>query len=67
MQNEELQQAVEKAATATALYDFAPTGYFTVRPDSIISQLNLSGAKMLGKERSGLITRSLNHFITPDT
>ncbi|MDO9614633.1 MAG: hypothetical protein Q7J86_08905, partial [Bacteroidota bacterium] len=30
MQNEELKLAVDKAATATALYDFAPAGYFTL-------------------------------------
>ena len=67
MQNEELQQAVEKAAIAIALYDFAPTGYFTVKPDSTISQLNLCGAKMLGKERLYLRNSRLNQFITPHT
>ena len=30
MQNEELRQAIDKAATATALYDFAPAGYFAL-------------------------------------
>jgi PAS domain S-box-containing protein len=67
IQNTELQNAVEKAATAIALYDFAPNGYFTIGRDSCISQLNLSGAKMLGEERSYLRNRVLNHFITTET
>jgi PAS domain S-box-containing protein len=67
MQNEELQQAVEKATIATALYDFAPTGYFTIGTDSTIIQLNLSGAKMLGKDRSVLTNSYLSQFVTPET
>jgi PAS domain S-box-containing protein len=65
MQNLELRQAVEEAETATELYDFAPTGYFTVTPDSTISQLNFSGAKMLGQERSKLLNTKLIRFFTP--
>lgn len=67
MQNAEMQNAIEKAAIAIALYDFAPSGYFTVRPDGTISQLNLSGAKMLGKERLYLRNSRLNQFITTHT
>jgi len=67
MQNTEMQNAIEKAAIAIALYDFAPNGYFTVKPDSAISQLNLSGAKMLGKERLHLRHSLFNQFITQDT
>ena len=64
MQNEELQQT---AATASALYDFAPNGYFTIGPDGTITQLNHSGAKMLGKERICLENSNLKLFITDGT
>jgi PAS domain S-box-containing protein len=67
MQNEELKLAVDKAATATALYDFAPAGYYTLNHDGLICQLNLSGAKLLGKERSGLIDSHFSQFISPES
>jgi PAS domain S-box-containing protein len=67
MQNEELQQAVNKAETATALYDFSPAGYFTLERDGNICQLNLSGATLLGLERSFLINSNFKLFVTPDT
>ncbi len=66
MQNEELQMAVDKAETATALFDFAPAGYFTLNKQSAVCQLNLSGAKLLGKERSGLVNQNFKKFIAPD-
>ena len=66
MQNEELKLAVEKAATATALYDFAPAGYFTLNREGIICQMNLSGANLLGKARSNLINSNFNQFLTTD-
>lgn len=67
MQKEELQLAVDKAATATALYDFAPVGYFTIDRNCTIYQLNLSGSRLLGKERSGLVKRKFDLFISIDT
>ena len=67
MQNEELKLAVEKAATATALYDFSPSGYFTLEGDGTISEMNLNGAKMLGKERSKLANRNFIQFVSPET
>ncbi len=67
MQNEELMLAIEraKAATkkATELFDFAPSGYFTVAQNGEIIEINLTGAKMLGKDRSHLKNRLLTHFI----
>jgi PAS domain S-box-containing protein len=70
MQNEELKIALDKAATATdkftELYDFAPAGYFTLDRNGIICQLNLNGARMLGKERAGLVKDNFKQFITPD-
>lgn len=64
MQNDELQAAVEKAETATALYDFAPSGYFTLDLGSNICELNLCGAAMLGKDRSVLVDSNFRLFIT---
>lgn len=61
LQNEELIQAIvlAKAAMAkyTELYDFAPAGYFTLSSKGEILELNLTGAKMLGKDRSQLTNR----------
>jgi len=45
------------------LYDFAPTGYFTLSPDKTIQDLNLSGALMLGEECSELVGRQFGFFI----
>ena len=67
MQNEELRFAVNKAATATALYDFAPAGYFTLSRVGTIGQLNLSGALLLGKDRSDFVDSNFMLFITQDT
>jgi PAS domain S-box-containing protein len=66
MQNEELMLAIQKTENATALYDFAPTGFFTLKHDGTISQLNLSGAKMLGKERFNLIDTNFRQFVPYD-
>ncbi len=71
MQNEELKLAREKSEIATEkysmLYDFAPTGYFTLNSDCRIIELNLHGAELLGKDRSELIGRNFNSFVTYDT
>jgi PAS domain S-box-containing protein len=67
MQNQELQLALENAATATALYDYSPAGYFTLESDGKICELNLNGARMLGKERSELVNRNFMKFVTSDT
>jgi PAS domain S-box-containing protein len=71
MQNEELRLTRDKAETAsekyTAIYDFACTGYFTLDPDTKICELNLSGARMLGKDRSSVRNRNFNEFVTSDT
>jgi signal transduction histidine kinase/ActR/RegA family two-component response regulator len=67
MQNEELQQARTEAELARArladLFDFAPVGYFTVAPDSAIREVNLTGARTLGVDRAGLVTRRLAGFL----
>lgn len=71
MQNEQLRAAEEEARINaekyTALYDFFPSGYFTLQRDGTISELNLMGAKMLGKERANLVNANLNFFLSPPT
>ncbi|MDO9256111.1 MAG: PAS domain S-box protein [Bacteroidales bacterium] len=67
IQNEELRLANAKANDATELYDFAPTGYFTLSRDGEILGLNLSGAAMLGRERSRVINSRFAFFISNDT
>ncbi|MCX6223254.1 MAG: PAS domain S-box protein [Bacteroidia bacterium] len=71
LQNQELMLAKELAEVAAGkfaeLYDFAPSGYFTLSDQGEIIQLNLIGAKMLGKERLQLIKHHFNLFVTRDT
>jgi PAS domain S-box-containing protein len=61
MQNAELRQARDELERALAmcadLYDFAPVGYFTIDRDGVTLDVNLTGASLLGIERSGLIGR----------
>jgi len=68
MQNDELRNSrneVEAAAERyTDLYDFAPSGYFTLERNGAITRTNLAGASLLGFERSRLTGRRLGDFIT---
>jgi len=71
MQNEELRLAKEREAELAKekyieLYDFAPSGYFTLSKEGEIIDLNLSGAKMLGKERAYLKNNRFVFFVTDD-
>jgi PAS domain S-box-containing protein len=71
MQNEELLLANKKAELEadkyTNLYDFAPTGYFTLSKEGKILELNFSGATLLGKERSLLIEKKFGLFVSEQT
>ena len=71
MQKEELIYAKEQAEIAiqkyTELYDFAPTGYFTLASSGKIKELNLAGSQLLHKERSKLINIPFVFFISNDT
>ncbi len=59
MQNEELRatnaEIEAERERYTDLYDFAPTGYFTLTADGTIRLVNLTGAKMVGIERAHLL------------
>jgi len=70
MQNEELNLAKEKSEIAAQkysdLYDFAPFGYFTLDKNGIITELNLYGSQLLGKEKKSLINHHFSNFIAFD-
>jgi len=70
MQNAQLNEARDDAETAlekyTDLYDFAPVSYFTLDRKGTIHNVNLTGAAILGFERSRLIGRRFEHFIPQD-
>jgi PAS domain S-box-containing protein len=68
MQNEELKKARDEAEAEREryldLYDFAPVGYLTLDVDGVIRQVNLTGARLLGLERSLLLNRRFGHFVS---
>ena len=70
MQNEELRKAQEELHDSrdkySSLYSFAPVGYFTISDKGVILEANLTGAEMIGIERSGLIGKPLGLFITKE-
>jgi len=59
MQNVELHRAEAEAEAARAryadLFDFSPVGYFTLTRNGAINDVNLTGAALLGIERSRLV------------
>src|ERR1039457_2504510 len=69
MQNAELHEARDRMETLlekyTDLYDFAPVGHFSLDESVRIMEVNLTGAALLGVERSRLINRSLPRFVAP--
>jgi PAS domain-containing protein len=71
MQNEELRLANETAEVAlkkyTMLYDFAPTGYFTLDSDGSVRDLNFTGAEMLGEKRFTVENSNFKLFISDES
>jgi PAS domain S-box-containing protein len=71
MQNEELilaRTAAEEAAEKyTEIFDFSPIGYFVLNKEGVVIELNLSGAEMLGKDRSSLKNSVFSLFVSNDT
>ena len=71
MQNEELKQAREGLEAQfekySDLYNFAPVGYFTLDEDGIIREANLTGAKLLGYDRSRLAGTPFSSFLTGES
>ena len=48
------------------MFDFAPIGFFTLGPDGRILEVNSTGARLLGADRSGLIDQKFTKFIAND-
>jgi len=74
MQNEELRLARDERdkmedllGKYSDLYDFAPVGYFNLDHGGIIRAVNFTGTGFLGVERSLLIGRRLDRFISAET
>jgi PAS domain S-box-containing protein len=70
MQNETLRQSQitleESRDRYVDFYDFAPTGYITLSREGLITEINLTGATLLGKERSKLANRRFAQFVAPE-
>jgi two-component system, sporulation sensor kinase E len=58
--NHELEASRNKYAL---LYDFAPVGYFTFDRQGGVRSVNLTGAKLLGTERTTLVNQRFEHFV----
>ena len=69
MQNEELKSdhaMIEESRDKYAqLYDFAPTGYFTLSHDVVILEANVATAMFLGVDHQKLINQRFRKFIDP--
>ena len=69
--NEELMlansAAQEAAKKYTELFDFAPSGYFTLSKEGTVIDLNFSGAKMLCKKCTDLKNCNFTFFVSNDT
>ena len=69
LQNEELQHAKAEVEAGlekyTDLYDFAPVGYFSIDEKGLILDVNLTGAALLGVDRSRLTKHRFQLFMAP--
>lgn len=70
MQNDELRHvysALEQSRDRYVdLYEFAPIGYLSVTLDGVVSEINLTGATLLGTERKNLINCRFESFVVPE-
>src|SRR5260370_10600856 len=66
-QNEELRRVQEELRTCRErymeLYDFAPAGYFTLDRNGSSLEASLTGARLLGVERSALLQQRFSHYV----
>jgi PAS domain S-box-containing protein len=70
MQNDELRRAkVEleiERLRFSGIYDLAPVGYFIMDMTGKVEDVNITGATLLGKQKSKIINFKLQSFITPE-
>lgn len=68
-QNEELRRAYAAMEEARDrymdFYEFSPIGYITINRDGMISEINLTGAALLGVDRAKLINQRFSAFVAP--
>ncbi len=68
MQNAELRIARDEAESVmekySALYDFAPVGYFTILADGSIRMVNLAGAALVGIARSLVVGQFFGNLVS---
>jgi PAS domain S-box-containing protein len=69
LQNEELRQSKADVEAGfqkfSDLYDFAPVGYFSLDEQGLVHEVNLTGAALLGTERSRIAGRRFQLFVAP--
>ncbi len=69
MQNEELRRAHDALEEArdryVDLYEFAPVCYITVNRDGMVSEINMTGADVLGSHRTKLINARFSSLVAP--
>jgi PAS domain S-box-containing protein len=67
MQNEELRESRAQAEALlvryTDLFDFAPAGLFTIEKNGALSEVNLTGASLLGVARAQLMGKRFATFV----
>lgn len=67
MQNDELrrtQLALEESRDRYVdLYEFAPVGYLTLSSVGVVTEINLTGASLLGVERTKVVSRRFDAFV----
>ncbi len=67
VQNEQLldvKRSLEQSRDRYAdLYDFAPIAYVTLSPEGLVLEINLTGASLLGNERSRIIDTPLIGYV----
>lgn len=71
MQNDELFRTQLELETErnkySDLYNNAPAGYCTLNKNAVIQEINLTGVKLLGKDKRELINRKFEKFIDPES
>ena len=70
MQNDELRRANEELEVErlrfSGIYDLAPIGYFIMDVTGKVEDVNITGATLLGRQKSRIINFKLQSFIIPE-
>lgn len=61
------QELVQERDRYKTLFDFAPTGYFTLGLDGRVTEANLAGAELLGVARDSLVGHTVTSFLAPES